>query len=96
MIIRTSPNVHTIVAPVGRSSCNDRYTPRAETKVPIDHPMASRRPIVSAYNIAATEGRTQPPTVRQMGRFLAGDYTGSLFSLAVVYLIPVIIASQQS
>ncbi|MEU7672999.1 hypothetical protein, partial [Streptomyces huasconensis] len=26
----------------------------------------------------------------------AGDYTGSLFSLAVVYLVPVIVASQVS
>ncbi|MFI8349428.1 lipopolysaccharide biosynthesis protein [Streptomyces sp. NPDC085596] len=45
---------------------------------------------------AATEGRAHPPTLRQIGRFLAGDYTGSLFSLGVVYLVPVIIASQVS
>ncbi|MEU4110544.1 lipopolysaccharide biosynthesis protein [Streptomyces sp. NPDC027717] len=45
---------------------------------------------------AATEGRTRPPTLREIGRFLAGDYTGSLFSLGVVYLVPVIIASQVS
>lgn len=44
----------------------------------------------------STEGRTTPPTLREIGRFLAGDYTGSLFSLAVVYLVPVIIASQVS
>ncbi|GAA3490339.1 lipopolysaccharide biosynthesis protein [Streptomyces cremeus] len=43
---------------------------------------------------AATEGLAEPPSLRQMGRFLAGDYTGSLFSLAVVYLVPVIVASQ--
>ncbi|MCX5202199.1 lipopolysaccharide biosynthesis protein [Streptomyces sp. NBC_00237] len=47
-------------------------------------------------HVAATEGLTEPPTMRQMGRFLAGDYTGSLFSLAVVYLVPVIVASQVS
>ncbi|MFF7386365.1 lipopolysaccharide biosynthesis protein [Streptomyces griseoluteus] len=45
---------------------------------------------------AATEGRAHPPTLREIGRFLAGDYTGSLFSLGVVYLVPVIIASQVS
>ncbi|OEJ27626.1 hypothetical protein AS594_27240 [Streptomyces agglomeratus] len=45
-------------------------------------------------HVAATEERAQPPTLRQMGRFLAGDYTGSLFSLAVVYAVPVIVASQ--
>ncbi|MGW7411871.1 lipopolysaccharide biosynthesis protein [Streptomyces sp. NPDC054863] len=47
-------------------------------------------------HVKATEGLTEAPTTRQMGRFLAGDYTGSLFSLAVVYLVPVIVASQVS
>ncbi|MFJ9177497.1 lipopolysaccharide biosynthesis protein [Streptomyces sp. NPDC102360] len=47
-------------------------------------------------HIAATDGKAEPPSLREMGRFLAGDYTGSLFSLAVVYLVPVIIASQVS
>ncbi|MDV9172798.1 lipopolysaccharide biosynthesis protein, partial [Streptomyces sp. W16] len=47
-------------------------------------------------HIKATEEHAKPPTFREIGRFLAGDYTGSLFSLAVVYLVPVIIASQVS
>ncbi|MGW7819293.1 lipopolysaccharide biosynthesis protein [Streptomyces puniciscabiei] len=47
-------------------------------------------------HVEATEGRTEPPTLKQVGRFLAGDYTGSLFSLAVIYLVPVIVASQVS
>ncbi|KOV70205.1 membrane protein [Streptomyces sp. MMG1121] len=47
-------------------------------------------------HVEATEGRATPPTLRQVGRFLAGDYTGSLFSLAVIYLVPVIVASQVS
>jgi O-antigen/teichoic acid export membrane protein len=47
-------------------------------------------------HIELTAGRAKAPTLREMGRFLAGDYTGSLFSLAVVYLVPVIIASQVS
>ncbi|MGV5032946.1 lipopolysaccharide biosynthesis protein [Streptomyces sp. NRAIS4] len=47
-------------------------------------------------HVKATEGRAVPPTLKQVGRFLAGDYTGSLFSLAVIYLVPVIVASQVS
>lgn len=45
---------------------------------------------------AATEEHTRPPSLKEIGRFLAGDYTGSLFSLAVVYLVPVIVAAQVS
>ncbi|MEU1592501.1 lipopolysaccharide biosynthesis protein [Streptomyces sp. NPDC005708] len=44
----------------------------------------------------ATAEHTDPPSPKEIGRFLAGDYTGSLFSLAVVYLVPVIVASQVS
>ncbi|AZP16693.1 lipopolysaccharide biosynthesis protein [Streptomyces aquilus] len=47
-------------------------------------------------HVKATEDHARPPTLREVGRFLAGDYTGSLFSLAVVYLVPVIVASQVS
>ncbi|MGW1023264.1 lipopolysaccharide biosynthesis protein [Streptomyces sp. NPDC002577] len=47
-------------------------------------------------HVKATEDHARPPSLRELGRFLAGDYTGSLFSLAVVYLVPVIIASQVS
>ncbi|MFB6675475.1 lipopolysaccharide biosynthesis protein [Streptomyces sp. NPDC056390] len=47
-------------------------------------------------HVELTAHRTNPPTLREVGRFLAGDYTGSLFSLAVVYLVPVLIASQVS
>ncbi|MFJ9539367.1 lipopolysaccharide biosynthesis protein [Streptomyces sp. NPDC101225] len=47
-------------------------------------------------HVKATEDHAKPPNLREIGTFLAGDYTGSLFSLAVVYLIPVIIASQVS
>lgn len=49
-------------------------------------------------HVKATEehakAKAKPPTLKEIGRFLAGDYTGSLFSLAVVYLVPVIVASQ--
>ncbi|MFK0152680.1 lipopolysaccharide biosynthesis protein [Streptomyces sp. NPDC090499] len=47
-------------------------------------------------HVEATADHAKPPTLQEIGRFLAGDYTGSLFSLAVVYLVPVIIASQVS
>lgn len=45
-------------------------------------------------HVKETEDRARPPSLREIGRFLAGDYTGSLFSLAVVYLVPVIVAAQ--
>ncbi|MDX3075037.1 lipopolysaccharide biosynthesis protein [Streptomyces sp. MI02-7b] len=44
----------------------------------------------------ATPETAEPPTARQMGRFVAGDATGSFFALAVVYLVPVMVASQIS
>ncbi|UXY18933.1 lipopolysaccharide biosynthesis protein [Streptomyces cynarae] len=47
-------------------------------------------------HVKATEDHASPPSLKEVGRFLAGDYTGSLFSLAVVYLVPVIVASQVS
>ncbi|WP_433423254.1 lipopolysaccharide biosynthesis protein [Microtetraspora malaysiensis] len=37
-----------------------------------------------------TADRT-PPTLRAVGRFLAGDYLGSTFILAITYLLPVIV-----
>ncbi|MGP4003766.1 lipopolysaccharide biosynthesis protein [Streptomyces sp. 8N706] len=45
-------------------------------------------------HIAATGATARPPALKEMGRFLAGDCTGSLFALAVVHLVPVIVASQ--
>ncbi|MFI1971099.1 lipopolysaccharide biosynthesis protein [Streptomyces cinnamoneus] len=53
------------------------------------------RRLVPAH-VRATEESAQPASYREMGRFLAGDCTGSLFSLAVVYLVPVIVAAQVS
>ncbi|MEV0175956.1 lipopolysaccharide biosynthesis protein [Streptomyces sp. NPDC050803] len=47
-------------------------------------------------HVKSTAEHTKPPSVKEIGKFLAGDYTGSLFSLAVVYLIPVIVAAQVS
>ncbi|MBH1936608.1 lipopolysaccharide biosynthesis protein [Streptomyces sp. AV19] len=53
------------------------------------------RRLVPAH-VRATERSARPAGVREIGRFLAGDYTGSLFSLAVVYLVPVLVAAQIS
>lgn len=47
-------------------------------------------------HVELTARTARPPSHRELGRFLAGDYTGSLFALAVVYLVPVIVASQIS
>ncbi|MEU9123024.1 exopolysaccharide Pel transporter PelG [Streptomyces sp. NPDC048506] len=47
-------------------------------------------------HVHRTQRTARPPSLRQMGRFVAGDSTGSLFSLAVVYLVPVLVASQVS
>ncbi|CCK31208.1 hypothetical protein BN159_6829 [Streptomyces davaonensis JCM 4913] len=47
-------------------------------------------------HVKSTAEHAKPPSLKEIGKFLAGDYTGSLFSLAVVYLIPVIVAAQVS
>ncbi|MCQ4083276.1 hypothetical protein NGB36_22385 [Streptomyces sp. RB6PN25] len=47
-------------------------------------------------HIEATRAGAVPPTGREVRRFLAGDCTGSLFALAVVYLVPVLVASRIS
>ncbi|WP_188191825.1 lipopolysaccharide biosynthesis protein [Nonomuraea sp. SYSU D8015] len=36
----------------------------------------------------------EPPRLREIGRFLAGDFPGTLSILAIVYLVPVVIATQ--
>ncbi|MEV0689568.1 oligosaccharide flippase family protein [Streptomyces sp. NPDC050388] len=41
---------------------------------------------------AAADGDREPPKVRDMGRFLAGDSLGALFSLAMINLLPVMVA----
>lgn len=41
---------------------------------------------------AAADRDKDPPRVREMGRFLAGDSLGALFSLAMINLLPVMVA----
>jgi O-antigen/teichoic acid export membrane protein len=40
----------------------------------------------------AADRDLEPPRLRQMGRFLAGDSLGALFSLAMINLLPVMVA----
>jgi O-antigen/teichoic acid export membrane protein len=40
-----------------------------------------------------TAART-PPSARQIGRFLVGDYAGALCVLAVYYLVPIVVAAR--
>ena len=55
MTIRASPNVQTMVAPVG-DQLTEKYMPNIDTITPITQPIASRGPIRSAHNIAPTDG----------------------------------------
>ncbi|GAA4916854.1 lipopolysaccharide biosynthesis protein [Streptomyces coeruleoprunus] len=41
---------------------------------------------------AAADRDREPPSLREMGRFLAGDSVGALFSLAMINLLPVMVA----
>ncbi|MBD0423813.1 lipopolysaccharide biosynthesis protein [Streptomyces sp. TRM S81-3] len=41
---------------------------------------------------AAADRDVEPPRFREMGRFLAGDSLGALFSLAMINLLPVMVA----
>ncbi|MFH9547002.1 lipopolysaccharide biosynthesis protein [Streptomyces sp. NPDC017435] len=41
---------------------------------------------------AAADRDLEPPPLREMGRFLAGDSLGALFSLAMINLLPVMVA----
>ncbi|MFE5395374.1 lipopolysaccharide biosynthesis protein [Streptomyces sp. NPDC056568] len=41
---------------------------------------------------AAADHDVEPPSSREMGRFLAGDSLGALFSLAMINLLPVMVA----
>src|SRR6266566_4987096 len=43
---------------------------------------------------ASQPGDRPPPTRRQVGRFLAGDYTGALCVLAITTLVPVTVAAR--
>ena len=58
MTISTSPNVHTMVAPVGKSKNTAKYI-RTDTRIPITQPIASLVPIVRESTIRIS-GHTPP------------------------------------
>ncbi|MER5479718.1 lipopolysaccharide biosynthesis protein [Streptomyces sp. NPDC002734] len=41
---------------------------------------------------AAADGHRRPPTLRAVGRFVAGDSVGAMFSLLMINLLPVMVA----
>ncbi|GII84387.1 hypothetical protein Ssi03_23770 [Sphaerisporangium siamense] len=51
--------------------------------------------LVPRHARGAPEG-TRPPGLREIGRFLAGDYPGAFSVLAIVYFLPVYVASRVS
>ncbi|MFI6598197.1 lipopolysaccharide biosynthesis protein [Nonomuraea sp. NPDC050536] len=44
--------------------------------------------------VRENSGDREPPQLREVGRFLAGDFPGQLSMMAIVYLVPVVIATQ--
>ncbi|SDM68043.1 lipopolysaccharide biosynthesis protein [Nonomuraea jiangxiensis] len=50
--------------------------------------------VVVPRHVREADGAAQPPRLREVGRFLAGDFPGTLSILAIVYLVPVVIATQ--
>ncbi|MEV5748287.1 hypothetical protein AB0L00_10750 [Actinoallomurus sp. NPDC052308] len=45
-------------------------------------------------HVAATDGDRPVPTGAEIGRYLAGDYTGTLFYYALCNLVPVVVAAR--
>ncbi|MFI6323494.1 lipopolysaccharide biosynthesis protein [Nonomuraea sp. NPDC050556] len=50
--------------------------------------------IVVPRHMKETASEASPPRLREVGRFLAGDFPGTLSMLAIVYLVPVLVAAQ--
>ncbi|MEV0198887.1 hypothetical protein [Nonomuraea sp. NPDC050691] len=50
--------------------------------------------VVIPRHVKDSEDVAAPPTLREVGRFLAGDFPGTLSILAIVYLVPVAVATQ--
>ncbi|MFE3452883.1 lipopolysaccharide biosynthesis protein [Nonomuraea sp. NPDC059194] len=50
--------------------------------------------ILVPRHVRETEQTARPPSLREMGRFLAGDFPGTLSMLAIVYLVPVLVAAR--
>ncbi|WP_406674245.1 hypothetical protein WBK31_02060 [Nonomuraea sp. N2-4H] len=50
--------------------------------------------VVVRRHVRESDPVREPPRLRDVGRFLAGDFPGTLSILAIVYLVPVVIATQ--
>lgn len=50
--------------------------------------------IVVPRHMRDTASEAEPPRLREIGRFLAGDFPGTLSMLAIVYLVPVLVAAR--
>ncbi|MBF8185904.1 hypothetical protein ITP53_09130 [Nonomuraea sp. K274] len=50
--------------------------------------------VVVPRHIRQADAVQEPPRLREIGRFLAGDFPGALSILAIVYLVPVVVATQ--
>lgn len=64
-------------------------------------PVAISLPLVNAFVFvrlmqphARLTASRLPPSARQIGRFLAGDYTGALCVLAVTFMVPIAVAAR--
>ncbi|GGS76460.1 lipopolysaccharide biosynthesis protein [Nonomuraea spiralis] len=50
--------------------------------------------VVVPRHVKSVGAAQEPPKLRQIGRFLAGDFPGTLSILAIVYLVPVVVATK--
>ncbi|TKK83661.1 lipopolysaccharide biosynthesis protein [Herbidospora galbida] len=64
--------------------------PCALAVLPVNYLLFAR---VIPRHVAETAHRT-PPSLRRIVRFAGGDYFGSVFTLAAIYLVPVVVATQ--
>jgi O-antigen/teichoic acid export membrane protein len=67
--------------------------PTAIALVPINYFIFG---VLIPRHVKGTVTAARPPRLREIGRFLAGDYPGSFSILAIVYFVPVYVASQIS
>jgi O-antigen/teichoic acid export membrane protein len=50
--------------------------------------------VVVPRHVKKADPAQEPPGLRQIGRFLAGDFPGTLSILGIVYLVPVVVATK--
>ncbi|MEV0615255.1 hypothetical protein AB0I81_18170 [Nonomuraea sp. NPDC050404] len=50
--------------------------------------------VIVPRHVRQADPTQEPPRLREIGRFLSGDFPGTLSMLAIVYLVPVVVATQ--